>query len=457
MEDIALKDSKLKLSNYIGYTLCDTGNSLAFSVIGSYLSRFYTNTLGIGNWAAIIQVIARIWDGINDPMMGFIAQAKKPSKNGKYRPFLIKGGIPLAFAAFFVFFNTSSFSFTVKVVFSFITYIAYGMLYTVVLVPYGSLASVMTTKENERSLLSVCRSVGGGIGNIPGGIIFPMFVFVNDEIDPNRLMIVMAIFAVLMMLMYSAGYKLTAENVQSPAEPPKVNVFKSLKDLIADKVFVIMGLVGCLLIAANMYSATVTTYMFPDYFGKSGMMMVYYIITYAPMVILVPFVNKIINKIGKKEFIICGLILSTVSSFILWIIHTDSLLTYIIINFIINAGVAFITLEIWALALDIVDHQEYVTGKRQEASTYASFTFLRKIGQAIAGIAPSVILSIGYDKGASIQSESVLKGLYNVSTFVPFLLYAIMLVLMIFYPLNKNESIKMHKILDNMRNEASDE
>ena len=444
----------LKPANFAGYTLIDVGNSLAFSVIGSYLSRFYTNILKIGRWASVILIVARIWDGINDPMMGFIAQRAKPTKNGKYRPWLIRGGIPLAFAAFLVFLKIPGLGTTGNVIWAFCTYIAYGMLYTIVLVPYGSLSSVMTYDEGERNLLSVCRSLGGGIGNVPGGILIPALCFVNNEIDTTRLSTVMAVFAVLMAVMYLSGYALIKENVPIPPEKQEINIVKTLKELIRDPVFVIMSLIGCLLIASNMYTGTVTTYLFPDYFKKSGMMIVYYICSYCPMVLVMPFVNKITKKFGKKEFITAGLILSTVASFILFIIHTQSIIVYCILNFIINLGVAFLTLEIWSLAVDIIDRQEYISGERREATTYSSFTFMRKIGQALAGIAPTLLLKIGYDTSAvssGMQSVEVLRGMYNVSTAVPFVLYALMLALIIFYPLNKCKTEEMHKALDERR------
>ncbi len=456
---------KLSAINYTGYALVDVGNSLAFSIISAYLARFYTNILQIGVWATIIMVVARIWDGINDPIMGVLVQNAKPRKSGKYKPYLLIGGIPLALVSFLVFCKIPNLSTTGYIVYAFVTYIAYGMLYTVLLVPYGSLAGVMTLKENERSLLSVARSIGGGVGSIPGGILFPALVFVTgasgvSEMSSSRLMMVMAGISVFMVITYFIGFSCVKENVPPVINAEKIGVLKLVKSLVKDKVFVIMSLVGCFLIASNMYSQTCATYLFPDYFGKSGMMMVYTVVTYSPLVLIIVLVNKISEKIGKKEFIVSGLVLSTIFSFLLWVIHTENIWVYIAMNFVINAGVGFLTLEIWALALDIVDSREYETGLRQEAATYSSFTFMRKVGQAIAALAPSILLAIGYDTETGgeglTQTSEVLKSMYNVSTFVPFLMYALMLALMIFYPLNKKKMIEIHETLDERRGQNNE-
>lgn len=452
---------KLSIGNYLGYTLVDVGNSLAFAAMGSFLTVFYTDVFGISPVVTgIIMIIARIWDGINDPIMGFLVQARKPKSSGKYRPFLLWGGIPLAFSAALVFLPVSNWISTehkaFMIAFAAFTYILYGMLYTVVLVPYGSLATVMTRKTDERSLLSVCRSIGGGIGSLPASIVFPMIVWADKEktqLDSGKLFGAMCVIGVLMIIMYTVGYKSTRETV--PPSNDKINVMQSLKSIIKDKTFVIMSIEGCLLMASANYLNSVNVYIFKDYFGNGGLVALYTIIAYAPMVIMIPFVNKIINKIGKKEISIIGLVVSVIASFILFAFRFENSTAYMIMSFFVNAGVSFMTLEIWAMAMDVIDHQEMVTGRREEASNYAVFTFMRKVGQAIGALAPVFLGLVGYDtdlvgKG---QSAATVSGMYSVATLVPFIMFAVMLVLMIAYPLNKKKAEEMKNTLKEMRGE----
>ena len=454
-----MSNEKLKVKNYFGYAACDMANNMAFCVMSSYLSVYCSDILGISGFAiTAIMIAARIWDGINDPIMGFLAQMKKPGKNGKYRPFLICGGYPLAVSAVLVYLKfTDNLAFnTFWIAF---TYILYGMLYTVVLVPYGSLASVMTTKDNERSILSMARSVGGGAGALPT-IIFPILVMTagdnGNQMDAFRLRIAMCIIAVFMIIMYSIGYKLTNESVIISENEEKVSIISTLKSVITNRAFVTMSIIGCLLIAAQMYTSTVNLYLFKDYFKNSAMNTIYTIVTYIPMAVFVPFANLLIKKIGKKEVCVIGFSISLISSFLTYILHIgeDNIMLFVILAVFTNFGVGFATLEVWSMAADIIDCNEWKSGKREEASNYALFTFMRKIGQAIAAFAPWFVSLAGYNSklaGVAEQGTEVLDGMYNVATIVPCIMYGIMLIMAIIYPLNKATTAKMHSELEESR------
>lgn len=453
--------NKLKPKHYVGYTLVDFANNLAFSVMSSYLAIYCTDVLGIaGGVVTAIMIAARIWDAVNDPMMGFIVQSKKPNKYGKYRPFIMYGGYPLAVSALLVFLKISN-SLTINTIWVAVAYIVYGMLYTVLSVPYGSLASVMTTKDNERSILSMCRAVGGGFGNLPT-LIFPILVMTagadGNQMDAHKLRIGMIAIAVAMIVLYTISFKLTTERVViSDEKEEKISIIKTIKMLITDRAFVTMSIIGCLLIAVQMYLNTVNLYLFKDYFHRSGMNTVYMIVSYAPMALMIPFANMLIKKFGKKEVCTVSLAISTLAAFLTFILHLGegSIMLFIVLAFFINAGIGFLVLEVWSMAADIIDFHEWKTNKREEASTFALFTFMRKIGQAIAALAPFLVSLVGYDAakvGTGVaQSAEVLKNMYNVSTFVPFLMIALMLVLSIIYPLNKKTAEKMHADLEEKR------
>ncbi len=453
-------EGKLTFKNYVGYTMCDFGNNLAFCVMSSYLSIYCSDIIGMSGIAiTAIMVIARVWDAINDPMMGFLAQRKKPGKGGKYRPFILIGGYPLAISAVLVFVKISG-NLTVNTIWVAFAYILYGMLYTVLLVPYGSLASVMTTKDNERSILSMCRAVGGGAGNLPS-LLFPILVMTagesGNQMDADKLLIGMVIIAVAMMALYTMAYKFTTERVIVEEKPQKIRVAATVKGLLKSRAFVTMSLIGCLLIAVQMYTSTVNLYLFKDYFQRSAMNTVYMVISYAPMVVMIPFANMLIKKFGKKEISVVSLGISVIASFLTFILHLgyDGIWPFIVLAFFINAGVGFLTLEVWSMAADIIDHQEWVTGKREEAANYAIFTFMRKIGQAIAALAPWFVSLAGYDSsivGSGIsQGDAVLSGMYNVATLIPFIMFLIMFVLALLYPLNKKTTKRMHRELEEAR------
>lgn len=447
-------EQKLKAKNYIGYALCDVSGMLAFSALGAYLSVFYTDILKIGTGTVfIIMLIARLWDGINDPIMGFLAQRRAPGKAGKFRPFILWGGIPLAVASVLTMTYIPNLSHGAYVAYAAATYILYGMLYTVVLVPYGSMASVMTRRENERSILSMCRSVGGGIGSLPATMLFPLLVFTDKTLDPDKLFIAMCFIGIAMAVLYTLSYSWTKEYIPSPAVKEHVRALKVIGSLLKNRAFVIMSVVGCLLMAASMYLNTINVYLFKDYYGKAGLLTLVTVASYIPMLAMIPFVNKLISTFGKKAISIIGLAISTLTMLLVWLIRPQNPWVYIAASFFLNLGSGFLTLEVWAMAMDVIDAQELQTGRREEAVSYSVFTFMRKVGQALAALAPLLVGLVGYDSDlvGTGQNAATLEGMYTVATLVPCVMYAVMLILMIIYPLGKKEMNKMHAALKELR------
>ncbi len=438
-----MDEKKLSVKNYIGYAMCEISNTLSFSAVSRFLSAYYTDIVKLsGTSATLIMILARIWDAINDPMMGVVAQKAKPTKFGKYRHFILLGGIPYAVATFLVFTTPGTDSYIFKFIWAILTYIFCGMAYTVVLVPYGSLANVMTRNPLERSNLSVFRSIGGGFGSAPCGIIFPMLVFTDNALDGNKLFKTMLVVSAIMVAIYFFSFSTTQEYVPPVENPEKIRFKEIFSSLIKDRSFVIISIIGCLLIASSMYLGSAAVYVFKDYFKQTGLIMTMFtVFTYAPMALMIPFTSLIIKKVGKKEFSVIGLAISVVSSLTLCFWKVTNPWIFILFVALINLGVGFVTLEIWAFAGDVIDLHELKTKRREEAASFACFTFMRKIGQAIAGCVPFLLQLIGYDKNnVGNQLPEVCDGIYKVTTIGPAVMFIIMLICFILYPMTKQRS-----------------
>ncbi|MBQ4603324.1 MAG: MFS transporter, partial [Clostridia bacterium] len=159
--------NKIGIKEGIGYMLGDAGNLFVLTYVSSFLKVFYTDVLKIAeSKVATLFLVTRLWDAINDPMWGAIVAKKKPNKDGKFRPYLKWLAIPLGISAMLCFIDFRAFSSSDAMIllFAYITYIAFGMLYTGMNIPFGSLASVITDDPDGRTLLSTFRSIGGGIG-----------------------------------------------------------------------------------------------------------------------------------------------------------------------------------------------------------------------------------------------------------------------------------------------------
>ena len=254
----------IKFKDKIGYAMGDMGGLLTFSLIGAFQNKFYTDVLHIQPAKIVVLIlVARLWDAINDPIWGAFIDSRKPTKQGKFRPYVFWFSIPLAVSAVLMFTVIPNLSEAKYLLFAYITYILYGMMYTCVNIPYGSLASVVTDDEKERSSLSMWRSIGAGLGGLPSTILFPMLVYNTtiaadgtkiQTLDGNKLTIGVLILAILSVLIFFGHYKLTKERI-APIQKKKgdYNAFKAIGDLAKNRPFVMLCLVSMLLIAFQFY------------------------------------------------------------------------------------------------------------------------------------------------------------------------------------------------------------
>ncbi len=469
-----LQTHGIKFKDKVGYALGDAGGLLTFSLIGAFQNKFYTDALGISPAKIVVLIlIARIWDAINDPLWGAFIQSRKPNPKGQFRPWILGFSIPLAISAALMFFKIPGLSETKYLVYAYITYILYGMMYTAVNIPYGSLAAVVTDDELERSSLSMWRSIGAGVGGLPGTIILPMIVYTVTgkyengtdikALDETKLFWCVLALSVFSVFVYFLHYKMTKERIapQKKLKDKDYSAVTTIKELFGNRAFVTLSIASMLLIAFQFYYQSTYTYLFTDYYGKPGMYAFVTICTYGPMAIFIPVMNKLIKKFGKKELCAVGMAFAAVANIVLFALRGTPLAlnpyVFLAFTFLSGLGQTFLVLEVWALVMDTIDYYEYKTGKREEGMAYAVFSFTRKLGQTLAGVGLNALLAwINYDgelsKNGIALSDDVLAKLYDISTIVPAIMLALMAVILFFgYNLSKKKLEGVHSELAAMR------
>ena len=440
----------LTKKNIIGYALGDTGGVLSFGVVSSFLQMYYTDVLHISlAKITVLMLVARIWDAINDPLCGAFIDSRKPTKYGRFRPYVYWLSFPMIIAFVLIFVKIPGLSESQYLIYAYITYIFYGMMYTGVNIPYGSMASVMTDDQREQSTLSVARSFGSGVGSLPGQILLPLFVYSTavdtgvKYLDGNKLLAGIILIAGFMVIIYTASFRMTKENITPPANQEKSNMLKVMGQLVKNRPFVTLCLASLLLIAGSMYTQTIFNYLFKNYFGTPGLFALVTVATYIPMLVLMPFIGKLMMRFGKKEICSFGSIFAAAAFLVLYFIKTDSPYVFLAFVFVTGFGVSFFTLEVWALVTDTIDYQEKLTHRRDEGTSYACFSFFRKLGQTLAGMGASLALAfVGYvtAEGVTEQTAEVNRGIYDIATLVPFAMYLVMfLILQFAYPLTKEK------------------
>lgn len=491
--------NKIGVKDAAGYAIAEAGNMFNLNYISSYLKMFMTDVLKISPAkAGIMFIVSRLWDCINDPIWGAMVAKKAPGKDGKFRPYLKWVAVPLGLATLLCFlpYNQFTTNQTILLAICYVTYIFYGMMYTGMNIPFGSLASVITDDPNGRTLLSTFRSIGTGIGGAVVSLVAPFIIFsakttvdadgnvvkVIDQVtgevvkqtDGNRMFIFGLIMGILSIVAYLAGYKTTKERVPSEADP-QTDLKKTYIGLLKSRPFVTVALAG-VLISGQLQFNSFNTYLYKNYFCNTDLGVVGTICNYLPMVCLVMFTPKLSAKYGKKE--LCGKfsIVAAVASVVLAICANNQSIIdkingteggifpswlFMLALLLIGFGYTFVSLTCWAVVMDVIDYQEYTTGIRNESAVYAVYTFSRKLGQTIADGAGLFLLQWAkYDSETAgngfIAENDTSKKIMLICTIIPAFVYTGVWILMRFgYPLTKEKLEPIYEYIRESHSEAA--
>ncbi|MBQ7098117.1 MAG: MFS transporter [Oscillospiraceae bacterium] len=434
----------------VGYMLGNVANDFTFIFASLYLQVFYTDVLGINaGLVGTMFLISRIVDAFTDTAMGRICDKTKATKNGKFRPWLLRACGPVALASFLMYQAWAvNLSMTLRIVYMFVTYLLWGSIcYTCINIPYGSMASVMSDEPDHRASLSTFRGVGSMIPQILVGVVVPMFLYTTLEdgtkvANASMFPVIALVMSIAAAACYIICYFLCAERVKLTEEAKSVSFADTLKALAGNRALIGISLVFICYLGAQMLNQTINNYIFKDYFGDTMGLSVMNAAGFAPALLLAPCAVPLARKFGKKELGIFASILGTVAFGALFLMRTTNMWLYTIVNIVGLLGFGLFNLIIWAFVSDVIDDQEVRTGSRDDGTIYAVCSFARKVGQAIASALGGWSLGwIGYVEGSLTgQTAAVKDGIYNIATMVPMILYlAVGICLIVIYPLRKKK------------------
>ena len=432
----------------VGYMLGNVANDFTFIFASLYLQVFYTDVLGIqAGLVGTMFLVARVVDAFTDTAMGRICDKTKATRNGKFKPWLLRACGPVALASFLMYQTFAvNLPMNLRIVYMFVTYLLWGSIcYTCINIPYGSMASVMSNEPDHRASLSTFRGVGSMIPQVLVGVVVPMFLY-TELADGTKIAnasafpIVALATALVAVVCYIACYFLCTERVKVSEEAKSISFADTLKALTGNRALIGIALVFICYLGAQMLNQTINNYIFKDYFGNTMGLSVMNAAGFVPALVLAPCAVPLARKYGKKELGIFASAMGTVAFGALFVMKTTNMWLYTIVNILGLLGFGLFNLIIWAFVSDVIDDQEVRTGKREDGTIYAVCSFSRKLGQAIASALGGWSLGwIGYVEGSmSGQTEAVKTGIYNIATLVPTVLYLIVgLCLLVVYPLGR--------------------
>ena len=203
-----------------------------------YLMLFYTKVWGVNaSMVGVLFLVARFLDAFTDITMGTIIDKAKPTKDGKFKPWIKRMSGPFAIMTFLMYQSSlAGASMNVKIIVMFVTYILWGSIfYTAINIPYGSMASAITNVPEERAALSTWRSMGASFASLIIGTLAPQFIYYADAngnqlVSGSNFTIIAGIFSVCAFIFYMICFALTTERVkfEDNEGKEKVSVIKNL-------------------------------------------------------------------------------------------------------------------------------------------------------------------------------------------------------------------------------------
>ena len=435
----------------IGYMFGDIGNDFTFIFASSFLMVFYTKVLGIsGGAVGTLFLVARFVDAFTDVTMGRIVDSVKEAKDGRFRSWIRLMSGPVAIASFLMYQTSMAAAPMVwKIIYMYVTYLLWGSIfYTSINIPYGSMASAITSEPDERTALSTFRSIGASLAGLAIGVLTPLFLYTTDEAG-NQVVrggaaftIVAGVFSVLAVICYLICYFMTTERVrvEQKSDGPKITFLDTMQAIFKSRA--LLGIIGAaiFLLLSQLLITTMNNYIYPDYFKDARGISIFTLLSTLVMLLVVaPLSVPISRKIGKKEASVAGMLFSGGIFALMYVIHTENIWVFLILSCFGYLGLGFFNTVIWANITDVIDDQEVRNGHREDGTVYAVYSFARKVGQALAGGIGGWALSIiGYESAANAQTVKVLDGLYLTATLVPAIgFFMVALILWFIYPLDK--------------------
>ena len=446
------------IKDKLGYLFGDFGNDFTFILSSSFLLKFYTDVMGVAPWiVGLVITIARFVDAFTDVTMGRIADRSPANANGKFKPWIRRMAAPVAISSFLIY--QSAFASTAmwfKIAWLVITYILWGSIfYTSINIPYGSMASSISSSPQDRQSLSTFRTMGSTLAGVIVGAGIPLFAY--DKIGNNtvlngpRFTLIAGIFSILAILCYMICFTLTTERVyesSAPRKQPSVGVM--LKNAFSNRALISIIVGSVVMLLAQLTLQSMSNYIYPNYYGNVTAQSVSTIGMMGGMIVAAILAKPLANKFGKAEISAASNLLATIVCILLFTIKPDNVWIYVLINAVSWIGLGIFAMVSWAIITDVIDDAELRFGRREDGTIYAMYSFARKLGQAAsAGLTGALLSAIGYSDKTAFDTN-VLRGIYDISTLVPALGFGLLtLILWFWYPLHKrkvDENVELLRI-----------
>ncbi|MFP5334688.1 MAG: glycoside-pentoside-hexuronide (GPH):cation symporter [Actinomycetes bacterium] len=444
------RTTPLTLRNYLAYAAGDAANNLSFFMASMFLTLYYTNVVGIeGAVIGTMFLVVRFVDAFTDLLAGRAVDAKRPGRLGKFRPFILWFSLPLLLTSMTIYSAKVFFpdiSGTAAVVYMYVTYLLMGsVFYTLVNIPYGSMAPAMTQVPVERGKLATYRMYGAALCILAVAFVVAPQIrgnAENPEALQRSLFVTTAAFVVVGMALYLFTISGTKEQVARPSG--SVSLRDSVRTLVSNKPLLVLSSGSVLFLTGFTGLSTLGTYL-AIYVQQDAKFIAWNTLAQTVSLFAVgPVIPTVVRTIGKRVgYLLFGGV-TLLGAAILAFAPLASVPALGLVAFFVGGmGIYGVNTLMWALEADTVEYGEWRTGQRTEGTTYAAFSFTRKMGQALGGFVGGLALTwAGFSAQRASSGEAQAPGVAdNLQLWAGGILgvFGILsIAVMVFYPLTES-------------------
>ncbi len=448
------RETKEKTNMVTGlcYSFGEVGSQLSWYMINTYLTVFYTDIVGLtASAVSLIMLIARVWDAVNDPMMGVIADRTR-TRWGKFRPWLM-------FASpFLAVFNILTFTVfpvqgAAKAILCLICYIGAGMAYTAICVTYGGLVNLIARDSQVRMNYTSCRAAGASvIKMILSAVAMPMILYFSKSDAANArgyfwATVVCSIVMIPCFWICALRCKETVQVVNVAAPTEKKPVWESLRMMCRNKMLLITVFnvfLGAIAIMARM---SMLTYYVIYVVGSFTMIApIFTVMTFTELIgcVCLPWGTK---TFGKRNWLLILNVIMVAGFVTMFAVPANNNVFLLAISAFIGFGNSAANVSTGMLS-DCIEYGDWKYGIREEGLTYSYMSFGVKLATAVGGSVTVLLLAAsGYVPNAE-QTEAVKTGINAVVNLIPAACIVVSAIPLFWYKLDKRMMDKIVTELD---------
>ncbi|MFI3228992.1 MAG: glycoside-pentoside-hexuronide (GPH):cation symporter [Bacillota bacterium] len=439
----------LKKIDYILFCASTLFVGFMNGMVTLYLLVFYTSVLGISTTAAgVMFLIAKIFDGINDPIMGVIVD-KTRTKYGKMKPYLMFGAIPFGIVVMCMFLPITTASMTSKIVFMYVSYLLYDFASTIVCIPLLGLPTVVSHNPKERNTLITSTYMFQQIGE-QGSLVIVSLMLVLTK---NNLSISYFSSAAIVGVLAPIVMLITCRRIKEVVEPPK----ESIKFINGIKYFFknkdLFWLVITIFLSFFRTLTTVVVAYYALYVMEDASMQIWFS---APLgissmlgMLLVP---KLQKKFSPKTIIVIGTFWYSLGLLIIWLLHIETWYILAISMFFIMAATGLLNVTPNLMAADTIDDWDLRHGERYEGVTFSLLSMRNKLTSGMTSYMIGLLLSYylfispntNIDSQVSHQFAVTTDGIYNIMFLIPAITNLLVLIPLSQYKLSGDRLKQLH-------------